>query len=118
MKKNNVRIELYRNRTKEMELCGCLGNAQNGIFEVPFKGRLFTVLASDGGGWDHVSVSLPDRCPTWDEMCYFKNLFFETCEWVLQYHPASTRYVNIHSFCLHLWSPQKERVPIPPQEYV
>ena len=38
-------------------------------------GATLRVLFSDGLGWDHVSVSLADRCPTWAEMCFIKDLF-------------------------------------------
>lgn len=64
------------------------------------------VIFSDGGGWDHVSVSLKTRTPTWDEMCYVKDLFFDASECVMQLHPSKENYVNEHQFCLHLWRPQ------------
>lgn len=66
------------------------------------------VLFSDGGGWDHVSVSLKTRTPTWDEMCAIKDLFFDPHEVVMQIHPAKYNYVNHHPFCLHLWRPQSQ----------
>jgi len=64
------------------------------------------VIASDGGGWDHVSVSLKTRCPTWDEMCFIREKFFADHEWSMQLHPPKTENVNYHKFCLHLWRPQ------------
>lgn len=30
--------------------------------------------------WQHVSVSLARRCPTWNELCKVKNLFWEDDE--------------------------------------
>lgn len=72
------------------------------------KGRSLRVIASRGGGWDHVSVSLPDRTPTWEEMNWVKGIFFGPDEWVVQYHPAESDYVNCHPFCLHLWRPQTD----------
>lgn len=69
------------------------------------------VIVSDGLGWDHVSVSLPTRCPTWEEMCYIKSLFFEDEERVMQLHPEKSKWINNHPFCLHLWRPQtKEEI--------
>ena len=56
--------------------------------------------------WDHVSVSLKTRTPTWEEMCHIKSLFFADEEVVMQLHPAKSAYVNYHPFCLHLWRPQ------------
>lgn len=76
---------------------------------VPLK-----IIASDGAGWEHVSVSLPTRCPTWDEMCYVKSVFWDEEDCVMQLHPQRSEYVNNHAFCLHLWRPTGERIPIPP----
>ena len=80
--------------------------------------RTIAVVVSDGEGWDHVSVSLQNRCPTWDEMCLIKDLFFETHEVAMQLHPAKDNYVNHHPFCLHLWRPQDKRIPLPPTDMV
>lgn len=72
------------------------------------------IIASWGLGWDHVSVSRSDRCPTWDEMCIVKRAFFRSDECVVQYHPRASDYVNDHPNCLHLWRPQEAEVPMPP----
>ena len=64
--------------------------------------------------WEHVSVSLPNRCPNWLEMCHIKDLFWDKNEAVMQLHPAKSEYVNIHQFCLHLWKPLKAEIPLPP----
>lgn len=72
------------------------------------------VVWSTGGDWDHVSVSFPGRCPTWNEMCRVKQLFFRPGEIVVEYHPAESEYVNFHPFCLHLWRPQVDEIPTPP----
>jgi len=80
-------------------------NANNGAFlvkSVKFK-RPLRVIASDGGGWEHVSVSLENRCPTWKEMAHIKSLFWGDEDLVIQYHPPEEDYVNVHPFCLHLW---------------
>jgi hypothetical protein len=72
------------------------------------------VIASFGDGWDHVSVSLNEkRCPTWDEMCFVKNIFFRPDEAAMQIHPSKEEYVNNHLHCLHLWRPQNEKFPLP-----
>lgn len=90
----------------------------NGVFTVPVLGMPFRVICSDGGGWDHVSVSHPFRCPTWDEMAAIKDLFFDAHECVMQLHPPRSEYVNNHRFCLHLWRPQDRVIPQPPKEFV
>lgn len=72
-------------------------------------------IADDGDetGWEHVSVSLPTRCPTWEEMAYVKGLFWDDDDCVVQFHPPKSEYVNNHPFCLHLWRPVRESLPKP-----
>ena len=78
------------------------------------KRNIAAVVFSNGGGWEHVSVSFNHRCPTWEEMCEIKNLFFHPDEVVVQYHPAESEYVNTHPYCLHLWRPIGQAMPTPP----
>jgi hypothetical protein len=73
------------------------------------------VVFSWGDGWDHVSVSYNNRCPTWDEMCYIKKLFFKPDEWTIQYNPSDQDNINLFPYCLHLWRPQNEKIPKPPK---
>lgn len=79
---------------------------------------LLRVVVSDGRDWDHISVSLETRCPSWAEMCFVKDLFFEPHEVAMQLHPAKADYVNHHPYCLHLWRPQAKRIPLPPSIFV
>jgi len=65
-----------------------------------------TVIVADGGGWDHVSVSGPQRIPTWDEMDRVKQLVFRDDEIVMQLHVNDARKVDRCRYCLHLWRPQ------------
>lgn len=76
--------------------------------------RCMCVVFSTGGGWDHVSVSWPNRCPTWDEMCMVKRIFFDPEDTVIEYHPAESEYVNLHPYCLHMWRPRFTKIPTPP----
>ena len=86
----------------------------NGAFEVKLRhGQTVYVIASDGAGWEHVSVSRRDRCPTWDEMCQIKTLFWGDEDCVVQYHPPRSEYVNNHPNCLHLWRPIGVALPAP-----
>ena len=81
-------------------------NGNNGCFAIPLKhGQAVMVIASDGAGWEHVSVSRRDRCPTWDEMCQVKDMFWDQEDCVVQFHPPRSEYVNFHPYCLHLWRP-------------
>lgn len=84
-------------------------------------GRLkASVIWSYGGGWDHVSVApyKHSYTPSWEDMCKVKDMFFRAGETVVQYHPAKDDYVNNMRNCLHLWRPQKERLPKPPTAMV
>lgn len=75
-----------------------------------------SVIWSNGGGWEHVSVSpfKKSYIPTWDEMCSLKDMFFHDDEVVVQYHPAKSEYVNNVPNCLHLWRPIDQQMPTPP----
>lgn len=89
-----------------------------GAFTIPTKNGFFLrVICSPFDGlkeWEHVSVSLPNRCPTWDEMCKIKDLFWGEDVSVIQFHPKKSEYVNNHPFCLHLWRNIKNEVVLPP----
>lgn len=77
----------------------------------PLTSTLLTLLVSDGKEWaalrlpgppwEHVSVSTPTRCPTWEEMVWVKD-------------QSVTAKVNIHPYTLHLWRPLGVEVPVPP----
>jgi hypothetical protein len=106
--------EKYRIKTGIMWSDASYGN--NGQFMVNSI-KLKTPLgcqASDGLGWNHISVSTQRRCPTWDEMCFIKNLFWDDEDCVLQYHPPKSEYIDCHPYCLHLWQPIGIEIPKPP----
>ncbi len=89
-----------------------------GCFQIPVqnqKGKkvnLF-VMAHVGKGWDHVSVTHPRRRPNWQEMEFVKRMFFEDDEIAFQFHlPIGTK-ITSHDYCLHLWRPQLDKMPLP-----
>lgn len=95
-----------------------------GYFRIPhskIKDYYFHCIVGDGHGWEHVSVTIsekrkaPNRCPVWAEMCWLKDLFWDKTDCAVQYHPAESEYVNMHPFCLHLWRPITEKLPVPPK---
>jgi hypothetical protein len=90
----------------------------NGAFLIPYNIHTIAIVISDGEGWDHVSVSLKDRTPTWEEMCFVKDLLFDDDEIAVQYHPKKKDYVNDCNFSLHIWKSHKEEYPMPPIEFV
>ena len=105
--------EKYRVATGPMGSDASYGN--NGCFVIPYKHHKLTVIVSDGAGWDHVSVSLKGRCPTWAEMCFVKDLFFRDDETAVQFHPKKSEYVNNHPYTLHLWRNQSFDYTLPMQ---
>lgn len=93
-----------------------MGDSPNGslygYFRVLLDGKKLNVISSGerhGGdpysaeSWEHVSVSLFNRCPTWREMKFVKDLFWRPEELVVQFHPPHSSYVNQYENCLHLW---------------
>lgn len=104
--------EKYRVKVGRMRSDERFGN--NGAFLVPLKrGQKVRVIASDQMGWEHVSVSRIDRCPTWEEMTQVKELFWTRDCAVMQLHPPASDYVSDHPFCLHLWRPTDAAIPLP-----
>lgn len=80
--------------------------------------KMYTFVFSWGGGWEHLSVSLPHKTPSWDTMCIMKNIFWEDDEVCVEYHPRRMDYVNLHQHCLHIWRPIDKELPTPPKIYV
>ena len=91
-----------------------VANGNNGLFEFYKNGHVTRCVASDGLGWEHVSVSIQGKkMPGWNLMCYVKDLFWDKSDIVIQYHPAEEDYINFHPACLHLWKPINQTIPVP-----
>lgn len=119
MRKDLSNIERYRNTTHS--LLSTEKGSRFGMFIIPYRNReLAVVVAPDlyisgkKNEWEHVSVSLPNRCPNWEEMSFIKDLFFDEEDTVVQYHPKKSQHVNIHPYCLHLWGWNGGEFPCPP----
>ena len=87
----------------------------DGLFFVDYV-RARTLVVSWGGGWEHVSVNSMKRTPAWEEMCALKEACWKDDEWVVQYHPPKSEYVNNLEHCLHLWKPIEQyqgKLPTP-----
>ena len=80
----------------------------------PVDGTLRVMIAPSDSEWQHISISLINRCPFWEEMCFVKDLFFDEDEVVVQFHPRKSDYVNHAKTCLHLWRWTKGEFPTPP----
>lgn len=87
------------------------------------NGERLRIMVSDGTdwelsglelpAWEHVSVSCERRCPTWQEMHWVKEQFWNDDETVIQFHPPRSDYVNFAAYCLHLWKPIGVEIPRP-----
>ena len=95
---------------------GWEGDETCGAFEVRSErgGNVMHVVASSGEGWDHLSVSLEKRCPSWYEMEQVRRLFFKPDEVAMQLHVPAKRHINLHPNCLHIWRPHNREIPLPP----
>jgi hypothetical protein len=94
-----------------------------GAFLIPHPptGAKLRVMVSSGDErmrWEHVSVSLPNRCPNWPEMAFIKGIFWDWRETVMQLHVPVEDHRNLHPYCLHLWRPIDQEIPRPPNEAV
>lgn len=111
--------ELDRYRVMDasvIELYGSIGDETCGVFRIlsPIDGKLLTIIASSGMGWDHVSVSRYKRTPNWLEMSFVHRLFFKPEEYAMELHVPEGEHVNLHPNCLHLWRPTDGTIPVPP----
>lgn len=121
MRRNPTKdIEQYR-LTDIGQWSSTAADGANGAFMIPVQGVQLNVLASDGSDWpmepppwEHVSVSLPRRCPTWEEMDAIKRIFWRDDETVLQFHVPRSEHINCHPYCLHLWKLVGCDIPRPP----
>jgi len=92
----------YRTVSGPLASNDVLGN--NGLFIFRKDGHMVNCVVSDGGGWEHVSVTINRaRTPGWDTMCFVKDQFWGEEDVVMQIHPRKSDYVNFHPYCLHLW---------------
>ena len=106
--------DLNELNSHRVSLFGEMGDGKNGAFKFRIKGNNYFVIASNGGDWEHVSVSCASCVPSWDVMCQIKDMFFNDNEVVMQLHPKKDEYINNHPNCLHLWRPLKQKIPTPP----
>lgn len=119
--KNLRELDEYRDEGPEViGYFGSPGDETCGVFHVPTEWHAFALkcVAATGEGWDHVSVSLPDRTPTWQEMDLIARMFFRENETAMQLHGPASEHVNLHAFTLHLWRLVDGKIPMPPKSMV
>lgn len=114
--KNLNNLNRFRDIENAKRLWGSAGDHEAGMFRVPssIDGAQITIIASVGEGWDHVSASRVDRCPTWEEMEQIKRMFFRDDECAFQLHVPPSDHISVHPHCLHIWRPVNGKFPMPP----
>ena len=119
--KKHVPLTLQVNRIRNGQMGSDESYGLAGAFRLIAPGGTLLVVVSSGPasldndtGWEHVSVSAEQRCPSWDEMSWVKDIFWDKHEMAVQYHPPESQYVRCHPFCLHIWSSTTMPIPMPP----
>lgn len=102
----------HRFKKEDHPLASTDRDGNDGMFIIQYGSREFIAMASDGMGWEHVSIS-STRIPTWEEMCFFKEMFWDDEDCVIQYHPPKSEYVNNCKTALHLWRPTGQNIATP-----
>lgn len=77
--------------------------------------QTYTFVFTWNNDWEHLSISLTDKitkCPSWDEMCMFKDIFFKEDEACVEYHPKKADYVNLHPRVLTYMATTRQRTTI------
>ena len=69
---------------------------QNGALKV------FTSRDGDAKHW-HLSISHPDRYPTWDEIVEARYELVPDKVTMAMFLPPKNQYVNLHNNCFHLY---------------
>lgn len=72
---------------------------------------LRSIETQDHGRLLHVSISHPDRYPTWEEIKEAKDYFFGDEKDAIMVFPRRELWVNIAPNCFHLW--ELPRIPGP-----
>ena len=91
-------------------------------FAVPHQDHVLLCSGVIQSGWEHVVVEAVTKdgtgLPSWDDMCFIKDLFWEPEDVVIQIHPKRSEYVNDNPYALHLWRHVTETFLTPPMEIV
>jgi hypothetical protein len=102
----------HRSRDVERQSAPHFGGAPFAVFEN--MSGLRVIMTLELGVWLHVSVSRPNREPSWYELTSVKKLFMGN-RFAIQILPPEEHYLNLHQHCLHLWA-RVDDEPIIPDE--
>lgn len=65
-------------------------------------GRCQIIVSEQAAGW-HLSVSRPDRLPTWEEVRDARYALVPDEATMALLLPPRSEYVNVHDYCLQLY---------------
>jgi hypothetical protein len=60
------------------------------------------IVSQDAGYW-HMSISHPNRYPTFDEIRDARYEFMPDNIVAAMLYPPKSEYINVHPNCFHLW---------------
>ena len=115
-------LKIPKKNTKSLTIEHRLPHGGTGMIRLPknnktgfWRASIVWTMDSFDGGWEHVSVCPKNgKLPTWDDMCFVKDMFWDEEDMVIQIHPPKSEYVNIAENCLHLWRPVDGKIRKPP----
>lgn len=126
--RNLEELNQWRNELRKEELSPYPKNLIGFFGPIELLTSTAFVYAENGisnPNWEHLTVIVKckrfpteRRCPTWEEMCQIKDMFFSPDEEAVQIHPKEEEYVNILTTHLHLWRLKSGEFPLPPKEIV
>lgn len=67
------------------------------------------ILAKEMGLW-HLSISHPDRNPTWEEIHQVRYDLMPRDRDMAMILPPVENYVNIHEYCFHIWEMKRDGI--------
>jgi hypothetical protein len=88
-------------------------NEANSYLRIYRHGACGVIVTKEYGKW-HISVSRPDRLPSWDEIRDIRYAIAPDNVTMAMILPSKGSYVNVHPNCLHLWEMVPSDFEIPP----
>lgn len=71
-------------------------------------GECLVIVGHSEDGW-HLSISHPNRYPTWDEIKEARYLLVPDEVTMAMLLPPKAEYVNVSENCFHLWEIERQR---------
>lgn len=104
---------LLTKRTLPRELAEQLPDKDTKLYELGrclvMVGREFVNEARDDLRW-HLSISHPQRFPTWAEIGEARDRLLPPDVWLVVPHPPREWWLSLHPNCFHLWELRDENL--------